>query len=78
MHTNTEYEAEAVINYIAALGFTFTSDTEIQPLAQLAAQFDLARVHAGGAQVFSVCVCVCVCARARACVCVRMYICIYV
>eukprot|EP00802_Teleaulax_amphioxeia_P005215 Tamp_05219.p1 GENE.Tamp_05219~~Tamp_05219.p1 ORF type:complete len:712 (-),score=132.47 Tamp_05219:106-2241(-) len=45
------YEPEAVVNYIAALGFTFESDTIIQPLSALAAQFDLSRVHAGGAQI---------------------------
>jgi hypothetical protein len=55
------YEPQAVVNFVASLGFTFASDNEILSLPALAAQFDLSRVHAGGAQV---CVCVCVCVRA--------------
>ena len=69
------YEPQAVVNFVASLGFTFASDNQILSLPDLAAQFDLSRVHAGGAQV-CVRVSFCVCARACACVrvCVRVFV----
>jgi uncharacterized membrane protein len=71
------YEPQAVVNFVASLGFTFASDNQILSLPALAAQFDLSRVHAGGAQVcLSVCLCVCVCVCLRGCVRVFVVLCV--